>query len=77
MKHKCDFCGATFEEEEVAKIPINPEPGIEIIGMSIFVWNSKTEKLSRTSTHSLQEGDCTLHCPECKKVHLFGFDLAT
>lgn len=71
--YRCDECGATFEAQDVVRKPA--AKNISILGYSFLVENSITKKFARVSTDTVIEGDCTLHCPECKAMHPNGFDL--
>jgi len=74
MKYKCDNCSEVFAEEEVVLKDFGNN--FHIFGQSVMVKNKNTGKVCRTSTDKIEEGDCSIHCPKCDQVHLFGFDRA-
>ena len=72
-KYKCDNCKEVFNEEDIVLQPLIGN--IEIIGQSIMVKNIITGKPAMTNTKNAVEGDCTVHCPKCFKIHFWGFDM--
>jgi DNA-directed RNA polymerase subunit RPC12/RpoP len=60
---KCDDCGAIFKGEDILldeKSKNIEFPGAKFMGIKIFNFNQK---------------DYVMHCPNCTKVALFGFDM--
>lgn len=70
QQYKCDHCDAVFEAKYVLLKPISTN--VHIFGASILIMNNG--RVSATTTSKVKEGDMLMHCPKCKKVHLFGFD---
>lgn len=72
MKYKCDSCQSAFEDSEVVLHEF--VKNVHFVGNVVLVKNRVTGKIYRTLTDKLEDGDCSLHCPNCGQVHLFGFN---
>jgi hypothetical protein len=71
-EYRCDSCKKTFIRPQVKLVPF--PTGFNIIGQSIMVIDSVSEKIYGASTSAIKETDRCLACPHCEYVHLFGFD---
>jgi len=72
LRYQCDKCKSTFEESEIVMKDFIDN--LHILGNPIMVKNRISGKPSMVYTDQIKEGDCSLHCPKCDEVHLFGFD---
>ena len=74
-KSKCDDCGAVFNNKDVKLKPLNPNFGMTPgFGVHIKLVEPDGTLVGVSSSYSAKPGSCTLHCPKCGDVHLFGFD---
>ena len=71
-KYICDECKFVFTKSEVITelFPKNFN-----LYMQPIIVMDKNGKAKRTMTKDIKEGDRSLHCPKCKKSHLFGFNM--
>ena len=74
MIYRCDDCKKIFMEKEATFQPF--AKNFRIFAVSVLVHNMNTGKNYFSSTDNITDGDCSIHCPHCNKVHLFGFDRA-
>jgi hypothetical protein len=69
----CDNCKCEFTTGSVKLVV--PTKNFHAPTMSAIAYNLKTDKITKSLYHFLEDGDMLLACPKCGQVHLDGFNV--